>query len=157
MGNNGEHEEPKTMAAMVEQAMDEARQRTGSGDNKRFANRTFSALEDKQLGVLPTMMRAIKETADYRQELKTANWDDIRAAKKAVAAIHERLMCGVDIGPIVDRIIAESAGVHSGRLEAVIRGLTHTEFNLNQSAMNKQHFWNKNKGKSVESSNQLME
>jgi len=136
--DNG-HEETDSVALMVERALEEARDK--SADGRRTGNSSFLAVDDKQVGVLPGIMQAIKKTSEYRQELKTANWTDRNEAMKAVAAIHERLMCGVDISPIVDRIIAESAGVESARLHLVIQGLTHTVFTANQSGYNKQHWW----------------
>lgn len=137
MDNNGNGHEDISIAAMIEQAVNEA----SGQDGKRFANRTFTPLEGKDSGVLRSMMNAIKKTEEYRQELKTANWTDGQAAK-AVAAIHERMMCGVSIDPIVDRIIAESAGEHSARLNLIIKGLTHQSFDTNYgNPMEKLKWW----------------
>lgn len=140
-GNNGNGHHPGEIASLLE----EIRRRSGeSGDGVPREGRTFTAVEGKNLGVLQQLLRAIKDVKrDYRQELKTANWADINKAAEAVAAIHECIMCGVSIEPIVDRIIAESAGVNGARLELVVRGLTHTTFNTNYTGFQKSHWWNR--------------
>lgn len=152
---NGNHEAAGIeIAEAVEQAVAEAQEKA---TGKRLGNSSFSAIDDKRLGVLPSMMQAIEDINKYRQELKTADWKDRWEASKAVAAIHERLMCGVDITPIIDRIVAESAGVNSAKLEMVIRGLTHTVFNTNSNPMQPKHFWNKGgKGQEAPSNTELM-
>lgn len=114
------------------------------GDGVPREGRTFTAVESNKQGVLNQILHAIKDVRrDYRQELKTANWADVNAAAKCVAAIHECITTGTDYTPIIDRVIAESAGVAGARLELVVRGLTHTTFNTNSIGFQKTHWWNR--------------
>lgn len=149
--NNG-HDDDISIADVIENAIKDSRQ---EGKERHYSNSSFTAIDGKNPGVLASMLQAIKKTDDYRQELKTANWADITAAKKAVAAIHERLMCGVSIDPIIDRIIAESAGVNSARLELVIKGLTHTYFNPD-AGQNQRSRWFGGKGNKEPQNNNSM-
>lgn len=123
-------------------------------DGRQREDGVVTRLDQAQIGVLARMMTAIKQTDDYRQELKTGNWKDDRFAALAVAAIHERLMCGVDITPVVDRIIAESAGVNSARLQLVANAIS--SFSLNSNYGEQKKSWFNSKGKNGAANNTLL-
>ena len=93
-----------------------------------------------QQGILQRAMTAVMKDEDYRQELKTAYFQTAEEADLAVAAINERLMCGVSIKPLLDKIIARSAGTKGGRLHDIFESLTHTTFSTNYTKGDKK-FW----------------
>lgn len=113
-------------------------------DGKTRADGILTRGDRQSMGVLQRAMTAIKEAIDYKQELKTANWTSLEVSSLAVRAIHQRLKCGVTIDPIVDDIIAKSAGVNSARLMAVIEGITSTYFHTNYNP-NKQGLFTRGK------------
>ena len=82
-------------------------------------------------GVLQTLIRSIEETADYRQELKTANFSSAKKALQAVKAIHSLKACGVPQDEIVDAIIALKAGVNMAFVHEIVEAITHTTFTSN--------------------------
>lgn len=74
---------------------------------------------------------AIKDNTDYRQELKTALWSSTDDADDAVAALWECSELGMDPTPIIDQIIARSAGKSHELLRSLLDGLTHSTFTTN--------------------------
>lgn len=100
-------------------------------------------IQRKDTGILVRLLTASRENADYRLELKKARWQTIEKAREAVRAIDECKMFGVDYTPIVDDIIAQSAGEHGALVSLVIEGLTHTSFSTNYQG-NRKHWWQRN-------------
>jgi len=82
------------------------------------------------VGVLKQAITAVLEDAKYRQILYLGNFVDRDQARKAVAAIDERRMCGVDIRPVLDDIAA-MCGVNAERLNDVLDAMSHTTFTTN--------------------------
>lgn len=93
-------------------------------------------------GVLHTLITAIIDTKDYRQELKTANFSSPRKALQAVKAIHSFKACGVPEDEIIDAILALKAGVNMAFVHEILEALTHTTFTTNYRQEGK----NKNAG-----------
>ncbi len=109
-------------------------------DDLRRPESLFSTLDKGgQQGILQRAMTPPSKDEDYRAELKTGYFRSPEEADLAVAAINERLMCGVSIRPLVDKIIARSAGTNGSRLQAILEALTHTTFTTNYQG--KQHWW----------------
>ena len=90
-------------------------------------------------GVLHTLIKAIDDTKDYRQELKTGNFSSPKKALQAVKAIHSLKACGVPTDEIVDAILALKAGTNMAYVHEILEALTHTTLTTNyqQSGKNK--------------------
>ena len=86
-----------------------------------------------QGGVLHRLLTAIVEDKEYRQELKTAFFLSTQEADKVVAAINERKRYGCSLTPIIDWLLARSAGVHGSRVKDILQALSSTTFNTNYS------------------------
>ena len=82
------------------------------------------------IGVLKQAITVEREDEKYRQLLYLGDFADRDQARKAVAAIDERRMCGVDIRPILDDIAA-MCGVNASRLTEVLDAMSHTTFTSN--------------------------
>lgn len=104
-------------------------------------------LSNTQQSVLQRSMTAVTKDEDYRQELKTAFFLSTEEADKVVAAINESDRYGCSRKPIVDWLIARSAGIGGGRLKAIFDTISHTTFTSNYKSQNKQHWWNRDKSR----------
>lgn len=82
------------------------------------------------IGVLKQALMVEQDDIKYRQLLYLGNFADRDQARKAVAAIDERRMCGVDIRPILDDIAA-MCGVNAERLADILDAMSHTTFTTN--------------------------
>ena len=100
-------------------------------------------LPNTQSSVLQRSMTAVTKDEDYRQELKTAFFLSTDEADKVVAAINESDRYGCSRKPIVDWLIARSAGVGGGRLKAIFDTISHTTFTTNYMSQKKKHWWNR--------------
>lgn len=81
--------------------------------------------------LLHRAISAIKGNTDYRDELKVASFVNSDEADEATAAINERITLKLDLTPIVDRIIARSAGRNHELLFKALETLTHSTFTTN--------------------------
>lgn len=81
--------------------------------------------------LLHRVISAIKDNKDYRQELKTALFATSDEADEAVSALDECFALGMDPTPIINQIIARSAGKNHDLLYEALRTLTHTTFTTN--------------------------
>lgn len=104
-------------------------------------------LSGSQQSVLQRAMTAEKKDEDYRQELKTACFLSTEEADRLVAAINEADRYGCSRKPIVDWLIARSAGLHGGRIRAIFETISHTTFTTNYTSGKKKHWWNNDKEK----------
>ncbi len=75
-----------------------------------------------KLGVHQRIITAVQKDAEYRQILLTAAFDNKQEALLASDAITERLRYGVDITPILDRVIAQCA-VKGMRVETILHSM----------------------------------
>jgi len=100
-------------------------------------------LSNTQSSVLQRAMTAERKDEDYRQELKTGFFLSTEEADKVVAAINESDRYGCSRKPIVDWLIARSAGVDGGRLKAIFDTISHTTFTTNYMSQKKRHWWNR--------------
>ena len=100
-------------------------------------------LSNTQQSVLQRSMTAVTKDKDYRQELKTAFFLSTDESDRVVAAINESDRYGCLRKPIVDWLIARSAGVNGGRLQAIFDTISHTTFTTNYMSKNKGHWWNR--------------
>lgn len=99
-----------------------------------------------KLGVLQKIITAIVKDDDYRQVLLLGCFDSKQEAMLASDAISERKRYGVDITPIVDRVIAQCA-IHADRVEKALKGMTH--YNLNNQGGGGPGWFKKQKDKSI--------
>ena len=81
--------------------------------------------------LLHRVITAIGDNKDYRQELKTALFATSDEADEAVSALDECFTLGMDPTPIINQIIARSAGKNHDLLYEALRTLTHTTFTTN--------------------------
>jgi hypothetical protein len=81
--------------------------------------------------LLHRVISAEKENANYRQELKVANYGTTDEADDAVSALDECRTLGMDPTPIIDQIMARSSGKNHDLLYEALRTLTHTSFTTN--------------------------
>ena len=84
---------------------------------------------EQKLGVLQRVVTAVGKDEDYRQILLLAAFDNKQEAMLASDAITERKRYGVDIQPILDRVIAQCA-VKSGRVDKVLSAMTSYSLNM---------------------------
>ncbi len=75
-----------------------------------------------KLGVHQRIITAVQSDKEYRQVLLTAAFDNKQEALLASDAITERIRYGVDITPIIDRVIAQCA-VKGMRVETVLNSM----------------------------------
>ena len=87
--------------------------------------------------LLHRVITAIKDNKEYRQELKTALFASADEADEAVSALDECFVLGMDPTPIINQIIARSAGKNHDLLYEALRTLTHTTFTTNYQKGNK--------------------
>ena len=73
---------------------------------------------------------------EYRQELKMALFQSADEADMAVSALDECFTLGMDPTPILDQIIARSAGVNRDLAMSIMNTLTHTSFTTNYQGKN---------------------
>ena len=93
-------------------------------------------------GVLQRAMTAATNVADQlHQELKTAYWKNEDQRNRFIAALTERERYGCSIEPLLHWLIANNAGTNGARLEAIIRGLTHTTFTTNYKPEQAKRSW----------------
>lgn len=85
---------------------------------------------EAKLGVLQRAITAVAKDDEYRQILLLAAFDNKQEAMLASDAITERKRYGVDIQPILDRLIAQCA-VHADRLNRVLSAMTNYSMNIN--------------------------
>ena len=102
-------------------------------------------LSNTQQSVLQRSMTAVTKDTDYRQELKTAFLLSTEESDRVVAAINESDRYGCLRKPIVDWLIARSAGVTGARLHAIFDTISHTTFTTNYMSKNKKHWWSNDK------------
>jgi len=81
--------------------------------------------------LLHRVITAIGDNKDYRQELKIALFATSDEADEAVSALDECFALGMDSTPIINQIIARSAGKNHDLLYEALRTLTHTTFTTN--------------------------
>lgn len=84
---------------------------------------------EQKLGVLQRAITAVAKDDEYRQILLLAAFDNKQEAMLASDAITERKRYGVDIQPILDRVIAQCA-VKAERLNRVLTAMTTHTMNL---------------------------
>lgn len=91
----------------------------------------FGRITPQHQSLLHRVISAIKDNSDYRQELKTALFTSSDEADEAVSALDECFALGMDPTPIINQIIARSAGQNHDLLYEALRTLTHTSFTTN--------------------------
>jgi hypothetical protein len=87
--------------------------------------------QQNNTSLLHKVISAILDDKDYRIELKTGNFKDSDEADDATAAIDECLALGMELRPVVDRVIARNSGINHQLLRDALEALTHTTFNTN--------------------------
>jgi len=95
-----------------------------TGPDIMMANRQYSS-------VLQQAMRSINDDKDYRQALGLARWLSEDAWADWCAAYHECKRYGVAPDFLIDRLIAQSAGIDGGKLKAIFETISHTTFTTN--------------------------
>lgn len=85
---------------------------------------------EQRMGVLQRVVTAVRSREDYLQILLLAAFDDKREAMLAADAISERQRYGVDIQPILTRIVAQCA-IKSDRVGRVLDAMTKYTLNTN--------------------------
>lgn len=101
----------------------------------------------QKLGVLQRMITAVSEKSEYLQVLLLAAFDDKHEALLAADAITERQRYGVDIQPIINRVVAQCA-VHAERVNTVINAYSSFTLHTNNYKGNKPD-WKKEQDKSA--------
>ncbi len=86
--------------------------------------------------LLHRAISAIQKNEEYRQELKTALFANSDEADNAVSALEECFELGLDATPIIDQIIARSAGKNHEMLFKALDTLTHSTFTTNYQGRN---------------------
>lgn len=76
-----------------------------------------------KLGVLQRIITAVREDKEYRQILLLAAFDDKQEALLVADAIDEREMFGVDIKPLLNRVVCQCA-VRADRIQRVLNAMS---------------------------------
>lgn len=102
-----------------------------------------SGLRDKAGydSIRSAILRAVKDDMDYRAILKTAYWEDLSDCDRTWAALKECRLYGVPIDFVMDRVVARSARIQGGLVNAVINSLTNTNTNITTSRGNGIKSW----------------
>lgn len=90
-------------------------------------------------GVILKSITAIEDDKDYRQEMKVANFQSPDEADEFTSAINECQVLGMSTTPIVDQMIARSAGVKHGLLFEAFRTLTHFSLYTSDNRKDRKH------------------
>jgi len=85
---------------------------------------------EQKLGVLQRIVTAVGTNEEFRQVLLLAAFDNKQEAMLAADAITERQRYGVEIQPILLRIISQCA-VKAGRVDKVLGAMTTYSLNTN--------------------------
>ncbi len=138
-GNNPE------LNATLDNALDEVFK---GGSSNLDRNRKVITMDSRQYAsVLQQALHAIKEDADYRQQLRIARWLSEEDWGSWCNALAECKRYGAPTGWLIDRLIAKSAGVEGGLLKAIFETISHTTFTTNNTMNQKRGFFRFMKGK----------
>lgn len=91
----------------------------------------LTRIDKQHQSLLHRVISAERDNTNYRQEIKTALFATSDEADEAVSALDECRILGMDPTPIIDQIIARSAGKNHDLLYEALRTLTHTTFTTN--------------------------
>ncbi len=97
---------------------------------------------EQKLGVLQRMITAVQADKEYRQILLLAAFDDKTEALLVADAIDERERYGVDIHPILNRVICQCA-VHGDRMQRVLNAMSQHQLTTNFGSSNWKPGWKK--------------
>lgn len=131
MSDNGHEEDSDVL--IIDNPEDDAVAEVVKAANKMFGNMELvrdSVSLEQRMGVLQRVVTAVKGRDDYLQILLLAAFDDKREAMLAADAISERQRYGVDIQPILTRIVAQCA-IKSDRVARVLDAMTKYTLNTN--------------------------
>ena len=93
---------------------------------------------DQKLGVMQRLVTAVAKDEEYLQVLLNAAFENKYEAMLAADAISERQRYGVNIRPLVNRIVAQCS-VAGDRVNKLLEALTHYTFHTNYPT--KKPFW----------------
>jgi hypothetical protein len=97
-------------------------------------NRNTISMENRQYAsVLQQVLHSINEDKDYRQALATARWLSEDDWHDWCNAYSECKRYGAPVDWLVNRLIAQSAGVEAGKLKAILETISHTTYNVNSN------------------------
>jgi len=85
---------------------------------------------EQKLGVLQRIVTAVGTNEEFRQVLLLAAFDNKQEAMLAADAITERQRYGVEIQPILLRVISQCA-IKAGRVDKVLNAMTTYSLNTN--------------------------
>jgi hypothetical protein len=85
---------------------------------------------EQRMGVLQRMVTAVKDKSEYLQVFLLAAFDDKREALTCADAISEMQRYGVDIQPIVNRVVSQCA-VKADRVARILDAMTKYTLNTN--------------------------
>lgn len=98
--------------------------------NDGFEDFVGSIPIEGKLGVHQRIITAVMKDAEYRQILLTGAYDNKQEAMLASDAITERIRYGVDITPILDRIVAQCA-VKGMRVKEILSSMSSYTLSTN--------------------------
>lgn len=121
----GEDSDGKTTIAEALEA-----KATADALNDMWEDVTGSVPVTDKLGVHQRIITAVQKDAEYRQILLTAAFDNKQEAMLASDAITERIRYGVDITPILDRVVAQCS-VKGLRVETILNSMSSYTLSTN--------------------------
>jgi hypothetical protein len=103
-----------------------------------------SAMSVKQkMGVMQRLVTAVSKDEEYLQVLLNAAFENKAEALLCADAISERQRYGVNIRPLVNRVVAQCSA-DSARVNNLLQAMTH--YTLNTSGKGKLPSWGKKQG-----------
>jgi len=139
-GNHNEVDEDNTTRLTMEEILSKS-----SDDLDALVQVGFDTMASQQrLGVLQRLVTAVEKVQGFFQILLTADFDNKREAMLAADAISECRRYGASYEAILLRITAQ-CGVHSGRVDRVLRSMN--SYNLNTNYKGKLPEWKQNQSK----------
>ena len=97
-------------------------------DNVEVLQDTVST--EGRMGVLQRIVTSVRDKKDYLQVFLLAAFDDKREALTCADAVSEMQRYGVDIQPIINRVVAQCA-VKADRMARVLDAMTKYTLNTN--------------------------
>lgn len=119
---------------LVAEAINERGQKFAGGEGTLDPQRKFITMENRDYkSVLQQVLNSIKDDTDFRQALATARWRSDEDWEEWTNAYAECVRYGAPTDWLINRLIAQSAGVEGGKLRLILDTISHTTYNINSN------------------------
>lgn len=129
----GNGHNPEADDLIAEEISERGKNFTG-GSGTLDPQRKFITMENKEYkSVLQQVLNSIKSDDDFRQALATARWRSDEDWEEWTNAYAECVRYGAPTDWLINRLIAQSAGVEGGKLRLILDTISHTTYNINSN------------------------